>query len=80
MEHGKPGVTGGTAPSPVVEELKKDTESASQFQPIARENHMSPGSVTSTNVRYVCYMYFMTGLVIQIIYLAQTLNHKILNY
>ena len=56
MEHGKPGVTGRAAPSPVVEELKKDTESASQFQPIARENHMSTGSVTTTNVRYVCYI------------------------
>ena len=55
MEHGKPGVTGRAAPSPVVEELKKDTESASQFQPIARENHMSPGSVTSTNVIYVIF-------------------------
>ena len=56
MEHGKPGVTGRAAPSPVVEELNQDTDSASQFQPIARENHMSTGSVTTTNVRYVCYI------------------------
>ena len=46
-------MTGATAPSPVVEELKKDLEAVSyQVQPVARGNPMTLRSVTTTNVRH----------------------------
>ena len=46
-------MTGATAPSPVVEELKREVGAASlQLQPIARGNLLMPGSATTTNVRY----------------------------
>ena len=52
MEHGKPGVTGRAAPSPVVEELKRKAGAASlQFQTVARGNPMNPGFATSRNVK-----------------------------
>ena len=44
-------MTGATAPSPVVEEFKKDLETVSLYlQPIAMGNLMTLRSVTSTNV------------------------------
>ena len=52
MYRGEPGVTGAPAPSPAMEELKKEAGAASlQLQTVARGNPTSPGSVTSRNVR-----------------------------
>ena len=52
MYRGEPGVTGAPAPSPVMEELKKEAGAASlHLQTVARGNPTSPGSVTSRNVR-----------------------------
>ena len=48
-------MTGAPAPSPVEEELKRDSVSASLqslLQPVAREYLRSPGSVTTTHVTY----------------------------
>ena len=53
MYRGEPGVTGAPAPSPVMEELKKEAGAASlQLQTVARGNPTSPGSVIFRNVRY----------------------------
>ena len=52
MNRGEIGVTGAAAPSPVMEELQKDSGAASlQHQAVVRGNLLTPGSVTTTNVR-----------------------------
>ena len=61
MYRGEPGVTGVAAPRPVMEELKKKAGAASlHFKKIVRGKLISPGSVTTRNVRYL-YDYIHIG-------------------